>query len=671
MNKRFATIMLPLLAAPVAAQDKLPDLMVSGERGAVVPLEQFRNPPADTPQALRAVPGVDATRMGGHGSDPMIRGQSQTRLNVLLDGAYVHGGCPNRMDPPTAYAPLSSYDEVEIHKGAGTVQYGGGGSGGTVLLKRKPPKFKENQAWLFKGTAGYRANGDNADLALDASAGSNRLYVRGLYNYADSGNYEDGAGHAVRSAFTTHNSALMAGYAPGPLTQLALTLESTRESDVLYAGAGMDAPQSDNDMARFSVQHDWLRGELYYSDVTHVMDNYSLRPLVAGAMKMRADTTSRTWGGRLLADIERGNVTWTVGLDYQANDRDALRRAGPANGGDPASLQSLMWPQVSITQAGLFAEGEWALDSQRQISAGLRYTHAQAEAANGSQAAGGMTPNDLYRLYYGNASADDSAHQVSGFATYKVKAGPMGYFVTASRSVRNADASERFMASNSKTPSGRWVGNPGLHAEQHHQLELGLNQGTGQNWQYQVSVFSDWVTDYILRDKAKGQAGVLQKDLASIYRNVDARLWGAEWQSSAQWGNWLAKFNLAYVRGDNQTDHLPLAQMPPWQGTLDLRYQHTNIWHAGGALRFAAAQHRTDAAGAGQDPGESSGFGVVDWYGQYNLHPHWNVQAGVDNVFDRAYAYHVSRANADPFYPEATRVNEPGRAFWLRLQGTW
>ena len=73
--------------------------------------------PSDAGEALRSVVGVSGTRMGGHGIDPIIRGQNQTRLNILLDGAYIHGGCPNRMDPPTAYSAVETYDEVEVIKG--------------------------------------------------------------------------------------------------------------------------------------------------------------------------------------------------------------------------------------------------------------------------------------------------------------------------------------------------------------------------------------------------------------------------------------------------------------------------------------------------------------------------------------------------------------------------
>ena len=40
--------------------------------------------------------------MGGRGLDPVIRGQNEERVEVLLDGMRVEGACPSRMDPPTS-----------------------------------------------------------------------------------------------------------------------------------------------------------------------------------------------------------------------------------------------------------------------------------------------------------------------------------------------------------------------------------------------------------------------------------------------------------------------------------------------------------------------------------------------------------------------------------------
>jgi len=48
------------------------------------------------------------------------------------------------------------------------------------------------------------------------------------------------------------------------------------------------------------------------------------------------------------------------------------------------------------------------------------------------------------------------------------------------------------------------------------------------------------------------------------------------------------------------------------------------------------------------------------------------VSAGVDNLFDRTYAEHLSRGGSMiSGFVQTTRVNEPGRTLWLKLSTDW
>ena len=143
---------------------------------------------------LRDIPGVSGSRIGGHGTDPVIRGLSQTRLNILLDGAYVHGGCPNRMDPPTAYATPSSYEDITIIKGVQTLEFGGGGPGGTILFDRDTRSVVADDAMRANVDMGYRSNGDGWDLGVDVAGGNDSGYARFIGSHVKAGNYDDGDG---------------------------------------------------------------------------------------------------------------------------------------------------------------------------------------------------------------------------------------------------------------------------------------------------------------------------------------------------------------------------------------------------------------------------------------------------------------------------------------------
>jgi iron complex outermembrane receptor protein len=60
---------------------------------------------------------------------------------------------------------------------------------------------------------------------------------------------------------------------------------------------------------------------------------------------------------------------------------------------------------------------------------------------------------------------------------------------------------------------------------------------------------------------------------------------------------------------------------------------------------------------------------VLDAYGRYSISKNTKVRFGVDNVFDKTYAEHVSRADTiNSTVNVPVRVNEAGRTTWLKLE---
>jgi iron complex outermembrane receptor protein len=667
-NYQLIIKLIALFITPIAfAQDiYLPEISVQDT--LLIPnqtTEQETQLSVDGGDFLRNVTGVSGTRMGGHGIDPMIRGQNQNRLNIILDDAYTFGGCPNRMDPPSGYANMDSYDKVTVIKGVQSVLDGHGGSGGTVKFQRQAPQFTDKNS-QFKANTAYQTNGNTRSFGLDAATGSQQGYVRGQINYIDADNYEDGDGRKVRSGFNTQSAYLGAGYTPNQQTKLELSAEAIREDDVLFAGAGMDSPKSDNNIFRLSLQQQALKTNVYYSDVEHIMDNFSLRPLTA-PMKMLTATTSKTLGGRLSYDINMGLALMTVGVDYQQNERDAIRYAGSPTVTTLTTEQSYMWADTTTQQMGLFGEYVLPINDMDMLTLGLRYDRITANADKANQAAqGGVTPNNLFKKYYGLIADEQDENNIGGLMRYE-----KGYefgtvFVGLSRTVRTADATERFMASNNAKGAMRWIGNPQIKPEKHHQFDFGFTMQQA-NYQMSSSIFYNRVSDFILRDKALGQTGILQQDNATIYRNVDARLYGIELDTQFTLTNNITQsVGIAYTHANNTTDNRPLARIAPLEMTIGLDYQHTQ-WAMGGLLRLATQQTRIDTQ-SGLDAGETAGFAVLDLHARYQIAKTVQMQFGLDNVFDKTYAYHVNRANADPFNPEPIRVNEMGRSAWLKLQ---
>jgi iron complex outermembrane receptor protein len=280
---------------------------------------------------------------------------------------------------------------------------------------------------------------------------------------------------------------------------------------------------------------------------------------------------------------------------------------------------------------------------------------------------GPTPPNSLYTAYYGTTAQDKEENNVGGLLRYEhdLAGGRGTVYASLSRSMRTADATERYIASNGSVDN-RWVGNPNIDPERHHQADLGI-LWKGDGWQADASLFYDDVADYILRDRLHGVGG-LGADNSTIYRNVDATLFGGEVSLNKRIGsNWSAAIGLAYVQAENDTDDRPIAQTPPLEGILSLDYSRA-AWQAGARVRAAARQSRVDTdptTGSGLDAQKTPAWAVLDLHGSYMVNESVSIDLGIDNVFDRDYAQHLNRANS--FDPTQVQVNEPGRSAWLKL----
>ncbi|MDM7322358.1 MAG: TonB-dependent copper receptor [Gammaproteobacteria bacterium] len=670
-------IALGILASAVmsAAQaDELPPLQIQARALGDTPNVEVITPadidtriPADAGEALREVNGVSASRMSQHGVDPIIRGQSATQINVLLDGSYIHGGCPNRMDPPTSFASLNTYDRVVVEKGVQSVQHGMGGSGGTVLFERDSAKRAATAG--VQGQAGVITSSNGVDGAVyaDGLFSNGKAYLRAFGEYLDASSYKDGAGRTVPSATSKLAGGVVAGYRFNDNAGIEGTIEASRQDDTLYAGADMDSPKDDMDAYRLKYWQqnmggsiDGVKAEVWHAKVEHLMDNYSLRPNSNPAMYRAAPSEVTTSGARLtLTSKPTSNLKLDYGLDAQKVEREGWVM-NPAN---PANKLFWLWPEAELSSVGGFIEGLYGISPHQRLKAGLRVDNVNANINNNLSntiATHPMVPLNIRE----EAKKDQDNTAIGGLLRYEHDLSKnLTAFVGISRSVRHPDATERYVLKPSPTGIS-WLGNPALDTEVHHQLDLGLS-GKGQGIKWEAVLFYDNVNDYVLRDINNGRIKGVANN-ATIYRNVDATLFGAE--LAGQWmfaPGWHAYGALAYVNAQNDTDGRSIAQTPPLNGRIGADYSAAN-WHVGGRVRFAAQQHEIDKA-SGLDTIQTPEYAVLDLYGGYAFSRTIQLKLGIDNVFDRLYAEHVNRAYAGLFGNPNDRIYEPGRIVWARL----
>lgn len=670
------TLLGTILVFPVLAdENELPTINVEADKiidATTSNLNLESSYSADGGELLLQTPGVSGVKMGNHGVDPVIRGQKHNQLNILLDGAYIHGGCPNRMDPPSSFASAELYDQVTVFKGVQTLIYGSGGSGGTVLFERSIPKFEKDETVTAKVGAGYRSNGNASDIFADVASGSEQNYIRGSAAVKKAESYKDGDGNEVRSGYAEQSLMASLGGKSDAGTKYRFDIDAVRGKDILYAGANMDSPQADSDKYKLTIDSEKIanfesvKAEIYRSDVTHDMDNFSYRTNTG--TWMRVPSKSITDGIRLKGDMTLGKGELSVGVDYKKGDRDATRYGGAA-GTVPTTSNAFMWPGVETDQTGLFAEYEGKMSKGNRYTAGMRIDKVNTNATKASIAPDmGGTANALYTKYYGVSANKKSENNIG--ALYRMEhdlSKDNMLFWGVSRTLRTADETERYLAASNSTAAKVWVGNPDLKPESHTQLDIGMSF-KGKKSDSSFSVYYDNVSDYILRDRAHGQSGILLSDNATIYRNVNATLYGIDFEANYKWSdNLRSNFTAAYVNAHNTTDDRVVAQTPPLEGTASIEYFNKS-WVFGANVRVVDEQARVDdnmMTGSGLDFGPSKAFTVLNLYGSMKLGKKGDLRFGIDNVMDTTYAEHLNKPNA--FDPSPIRVNEAGRSIWTRV----
>jgi iron complex outermembrane receptor protein len=628
---------------------------------------------SETGAVLREINGVNASRKGGHGLDPQIRGQQYSQLNVLLDGAKIAGGCPNRMDPPSSYAEVSSYDEIEVIRGVKTVTQGAGGSGGTILFKRSKPQYDPNKLVSGEITVG-KSNVMNYEADATVRAVGQEGYVVVQGSRKDANNYTDGNGDIVKSSYNTNQGHVDLGWTPNEHHHLKLSAEKSRTEDALYPGAAMDAPETEGTMLRLQYEGRQLSDaiadvdvDLYRSTVDHTMNNYDLRTPPSPMMLRETPTSTETNGAKIKLTSQVGNTQVDYGVQYESVNKDATLWNRYV---DPNTSLNYMWPDVTNTTKSVFAETNTEFTPSTNLIVGVRYDDVYAKADKTNDAPSGEpdnVPSNVYNNTYSDYDGEDSASEgnFNGLIRLENRFGAgYNWYLGASRTMRTADATERFM-SKAAGPSS-WVGNPNIKPEEHNQIDLGVGQQTG-TLQWNASVWYDRVNNYILRDLAANQQnnGVKTTN-GEVYVNVDADLYGADLEADYAATNTLTfggQFSI--TQGRNTTDNRNIAMISAPTGQLRATYQPSN-WHVGGRFNFALEQTEIDKDYTPTaDYGNTPAWSTVDVFGGYQINRNWIVKAGVDNLFDQAYYDHLNYDITEG--SSVYKYNEPGRNFWAKV----
>ncbi|ABE53762.1 TonB-dependent copper receptor [Shewanella denitrificans OS217] len=586
---------------------------------------------------LKTIPGFSVTRKGGMGGDPSFRGMGGSRLAIVDDGQHVYGACGGRMDPPTNYIYPESYDEITVIKGPQTVKYGPVGSAGTVLFEKNRHRFTERG---IIGRASITGGSfDRKDSIIEFVAGNADYYVDFDMDSSSSDHYKDGNDNPVQSSYDRDNIKVALGWTPSENTVIEFAMGQS-EGEAEYADRLNKARQIDNESYTLLVQHDFdsellknVDFQVYSNENDHIMDQFD-RGVNMGMDVMRSTSGGHFWLGL----TPMMNWDLTLGVDHMQSDHQGRGINMMQDKGLDDLLRKPFMKNMEYANWGLFVESVYHLDHSK-VFAGMRYDNWDT---------------DLYVGQKGNR-ADDV---FSGYARYEYRDGFSQYYAGVGHAERVPDYWE-IMKTSASNPMQKSFD---LEPEETNQLDIGWIYDNGLV--FSSSLFYGKLDNYILVDSTGPM---------TVARNIDATLYGGE--ASIDYDvneHFSAQVTLSYTLGDNDTDNVDLGQVSPLESKFSLNYQK-DAWAAGLLWRVVDSQHRVTIGHGnivGQDLAESSGFGTVAINASWNYDDHLRLILGVENLFDIAYAEHISKAaggNDLPGSEPMFQVNESGRNFWAKL----
>jgi iron complex outermembrane receptor protein len=627
--------------------------------------------------------GVSAVRRGGSAPEPVIRGLGYERVQTQIGCVPLYGGCPGRMDPPATYIPKHAVQSVRVLKGLPSVTEGPAGTAGRIMTEmdyeRSPDSEPEvhGHAKVFGETA---KSGGGGEAGV---RGGNEWFDGSLsVGYSKANDYESPSGVNVPADYEDVSVAASAGFRPLENHRWSNVLVYVDESDISYPSMAMDSPDSDFMLYQTGYRIDFedgllkrIRVEGGLSAVDHLMDN-SDKPNIT-TMFGETETESDTYGAKIVGDLEFSDIFMlTAGMDFFTLNRDATRERtffrGPNTG---RTFRDRLWPDASQTDLGAFLEGNTRLSPSLNLRTGVRGDVVWNDADAVDEASlRNRTVRENYESFYGEDAGDVDQTDVlgGGNVVLEWKANEQfDFFAGTGISSRSAGVTERYLAFSPGT-GGFTVGNPTLDPEVKYEVDAGVNW-QGKTAKATFSCFGALVRDYIAQTQIAFQDvdGDARPDIVRGYENIDAYLYGAEAGIVVDPIEHLSiPLSAMWVQGRNKSDGGYLPEIPPLEARAALVvYGGTEIaWWSEFGGRFVAEQDHVD----NEFPeDETSGFAVFHLKGGVKLSSSWEIEAGIENLFDKEYNEHLTRESAFNYgngLDAGDEIPEPGRNFYLAVR---
>lgn len=610
---------------------------------------------------MDAQPGITLQRDGIWASSVSIRGLSKNNIVTLVDGSRIETSA--NLAAALSMVDVNDIERIEVIKGAGSVLYGSGATGGIVNIITDSPGF--SNAFRIKGafTGNYNSVNNGSAGYLNINASSEKWFVKLNSSLRNADNAITGNGDEINSHFRDNYFAFKAGMKPYENQKFVLDYQRFYAEDIGIPGG---APFPDAASARYPMQKRELYNVSYeLTDMFqlpmklsvkyfHQVINREVEIIPNPFAVSKPSATHTSDGVQLQVDyVLNKNNLLIAGFDMWQREYIGWRRV--TNNKLLKEVVDKPLPDATFKSTGLFLQDEInAIENKLDITLGGRIDLIDVENKSlyspysVTDLTTGQTVYPQNNLLWESRSADDISWSLNLSGLYRLNK-KIDLTINVAKSFRSPALEERYQYI--QLGGATYLGDPDLEPENGWFFDAGLRLKQ-ENYLFRINGFINSLENLVI-DKA-------MNDTTYIKDNVgEAILYGSEFQLNYRVSsNIMFDLSASYVRGKDTRADENLPQITPINGRVGIRYNYNKALSVNLSSVFFGAQ-KDVAPGEKETLGSillnfslqytdiSLGFITLDFY------------AGVENMLDKSYRNHLSTYRG-------IVQQEPGRNFYVK-----
>jgi len=644
-------------------------------------------PVIDTASLLKKVPGANINSNGPVTGIAQYRGLYGDRVSINVDHAPSLTGGPNSMDTPLSYTPPMLLKSLNVYRGIAPVSVAQESLGGHITANLDRGQFASGNEIEFSGGISSRFNStsDGFSNALKSvlANDTHKLSVLASHDEGDEtrfdSNDEIGGTQYRRNRYDIsygwkNDDAAIEIYG-GQL--------DTRDTGT--PALPMDINYIESDMVGVNLTKSFddivLSGHLSYNHVDHLMDNFSQRPAPMPAMFRQTNATAHNtaWSFQVKLPLSIGSSDGflTVGTDGNETIHNATI-TNPNN--DMFEIKN--FEEVERDSYGVFTEWEGNVGDWK-IETGIRYTRVSMDSGDVSISGvmGMMAVNaGILSSNFNNGDADEDYNNVDlVLNASRVLNSSTTLNLGLGRKNRAPSYQERYlwlpMPATGGLADGRsYIGNLDLDKETSYEVTVGIDWLSEKAWA-NPQVFYRYINDYIqgvpsTNMTANMVSTMMSGNSALMFDNIDAEMYGMDLGYGYKLCDHLSlEGTLSYVRGKRDDGDDNLYRVAPLNNRLALVYEGHDVELKLESVLYA----KQSKVSSFNDEEKTSGYGLMNLLGNYQLTKQLTVSGGVENLFDHKYQDHLAgyNRNSNSDVAVGDRLPGAGRNIYVSFAYNW